>query len=106
VEWRIRLGQILWETSDMNSDKEHGENDEAFAKDSEKKWLMFQILLASELLVRLDAVVKAVEYGEFTAIELNHFNSLRTKSADWNIILARIFLENVQVVISDAQVPS
>jgi hypothetical protein len=105
VEWRIRLGQILWEESKTNNDG-HKVDDEAFTKESEKKWLMFQILLASELLVRLDAVVKVAEYGKFTSIELGHFNALRTKSADWNIIVARRFLENVQVVVPDAQATS
>ncbi|ENH65468.1 hypothetical protein FOC1_g10006849 [Fusarium oxysporum f. sp. cubense race 1] len=61
VEWRIRLGQILWggedndeleDTSSIHDASSAGERAE------EKYWLLMQILVATELLIRLDAITE------------------------------------------------
>lgn len=97
VEWRIRLGQILW-----------GECETEAAPDSEPLWtnrdiLLLQITLACELLLRLDAIA-SMEIEDvkremhFTPQDLQGFLSLKTRKTDWDLILARRFLENILLV--------
>ncbi|KAF2689553.1 hypothetical protein K458DRAFT_358410 [Lentithecium fluviatile CBS 122367] len=101
VEWRIRLGQILW--SDQDTEIEY---DAQIWTEREK--LLFQITLACELLLRLDAVtsmdaddVKAQMH--VTPQDFQGFLNLKTRKTDWDLVLARRFLENI-VVVKDSQV--
>jgi hypothetical protein len=97
VEWRIRLGQILW--SDGEALPEH---------DSHQLWLereilLLQITLSCELLLRLDAVSSMdVDYvkGQMhvTPEDYKGFLNLKTRKTDWDMVLARRFLENILVV--------
>lgn len=57
VRWRIKLGQILWGNVGQGEDGEYDEY-EASQKESERVLLLLQILLAAELLVRLDLVLQ------------------------------------------------
>lgn len=103
VEWRIRLGQILWaehphgpvtsstSIQDVMSAKEHEE---------EKFWLLMQILLATELLIRLDAVTEGEEYGleAYRASDVAYFERGASQLVKWSLFLARSWLENVDIV--------
>lgn len=110
VEWRIRLGQVLWETS-LHVDEgfpEPLEREKELKPGEERKWLLLQILLALELLIRLDATVKLaiVQRSEdlhVTPHEVHHFNKLRTRKVDWDLILARIFLDNLYVKVHQTE---
>ncbi|KAM4065117.1 hypothetical protein HRG_004545 [Hirsutella rhossiliensis] len=64
VEWRIRLGQVLWgdEADDELDDATAiHDADNASERAEEKYWLFMQILVATELLLRLDAITEGVE---------------------------------------------
>jgi hypothetical protein len=98
VEWRIRLGQILF--SDPL--------DPMVDRDLQSLWterdkLMLQITLACELLLRLDAVVRMdardpQSQPRIHTEELDAFLELKSRKTDWDLVLARRFLENILVV--------
>jgi hypothetical protein len=97
VEWRIRLGQILW--SDGEALPEH----EPHQLWLEREILLLQITLSCELLLRLDAVSSMnVDYvkGQMhvTPEDYKGFLNLKTRKTDWDMVLARRFLENILVV--------
>lgn len=102
VEWRIRLGQVLF------SDSNPVPADEQKPLWTERDILLLQISLSCELLLRLDAV-SATRTGEadyqmqVTAQEIETFAGLRTRKTDWDMILARRFLENILVIKGDDQ---
>lgn len=97
VEWRIRLGQILWSDSDPETDL-----------DLQPLWtdrdlLLLQITLSCELLLRLDAItsmdVDDVKVQmHVTPQDVQGFMNLKTRKTDWDLVLARRFLENILVV--------
>jgi hypothetical protein len=97
VEWRIRLGQILW--SDPDAVPEH----ESHPLWTEREVLLLQITLACELLLRLDAVTNAdVEHADaqlhISKAEIRGFFGTKTRKLDWDLVLARRFLDNILVV--------
>ncbi|KAL0260518.1 hypothetical protein SLS55_004207 [Diplodia seriata] len=97
VEWRIRFGRILWESAASDP-----EDSEEYAGPSERDMLLLQILLASELLLRLDAIsgltVKEVtEQLHLTEAEVRNFASIKSRKTDWDLVLARRFLENIEI---------
>ncbi|KAF2135972.1 uncharacterized protein K452DRAFT_238319 [Aplosporella prunicola CBS 121167] len=108
VEWRIRLGKLLWEPS-TPEESEH----DAYGFEqpySERDMFLLQVLLASELLLRLDAIsglsMEEVTNGiNLTAAEVRNFASLRTRKTDWDLVLARRFLENIEVLEETPSVP-
>jgi hypothetical protein len=100
VEWRIRLGQVLF-----------SDPDPVLADDQVPLWtkrdiLLLQISLSCELLLRLDAVSasRAGEVDDQTQVsaqEKETFAGLTTRKTDWDMILARRFLENILVIKGD-----
>ncbi|KAF2839900.1 hypothetical protein M501DRAFT_1003387 [Patellaria atrata CBS 101060] len=101
VEWRIRLGQLLW-SSDTAEDGHSGTSDGP-DEVNDRNILLLQISLACELLVRLDVVstLSAEEVKNdinLTTEEVVSFESLKTRKIDWDLILARRFLENVKAI--------
>ncbi|KAF2027498.1 hypothetical protein EK21DRAFT_71723 [Setomelanomma holmii] len=97
VEWRIRLGQILW--SDPEPVPEH----ESQPLWTEREVLLLQITLACELLLRLDAVAIAEtdpspSQSQFSVQEIRSFFGKKTRKLDWDLVLARRWLENILVV--------
>ncbi|KAF1851951.1 uncharacterized protein K460DRAFT_401950 [Cucurbitaria berberidis CBS 394.84] len=97
VEWRIRLGQLLW--SDPEPIPEH----ESHPLWTEREILLLQITLACELLLRLDAVtiLDANNTDEELPIkreDVKGFLEIKTQKIDWDLVLARRFLENILVV--------
>ncbi len=103
VEWRIRLGQLLWGT-DLEDEVDDGASvrtgDSASHIQEERYWLLMQILLACELLVRLDAITEGEELGveSIRPAEIHRFERDANKSVKWSLILARAWLENIEVV--------
>jgi hypothetical protein len=107
VEWRIRLGQLLW-----GGHVEDGVEDGASIKSGEstnaiheeRYWLLLQILLACELLVRLDAITEGEEQGmeSIRPAEIHRFEKDANKSVKWSLIMARVWLENIEVVRTEA----
>jgi hypothetical protein len=103
VEWRIKLGQLLWgtedeiETGDSSSIRSVGS---AVELHEERYWLLLQILLASELLIRLDAITEGEELGieSIKPSEVHRFEKDANRSVKWSLHLARAWLENIEVV--------
>ncbi|KAH8730638.1 hypothetical protein GQ44DRAFT_606429 [Phaeosphaeriaceae sp. PMI808] len=102
VEWRIRLGQILW--SDPEPVPEH----EPHPLWTEREVLFLQITLACELLLRLDAATNAGDAKDQVKIseeEIRSFFGSKTRKLDWDLVLARRFLDNIIVVKSKEHDP-
>ncbi|KAM5381933.1 hypothetical protein ACJZ2D_002721 [Fusarium nematophilum] len=110
VEWRIRLGQILWGAAD-NDDLEDTSSIHDAANSGEraeeKYWLLMQILVSTELLIRLDAITEGEEYGveAFRPIDVVHFERAATPMVKWSLHLARSWLENVEIDKVEESVP-
>lgn len=103
VEWRIRLGQILW--GEPHGDRLNGDssihNIECSDEMAEEKyWLLLQILMATELLIRLDAVTQGEEYGAgaFRPMDVVQFERAATSTVKWSLLLARSWLDNIEIV--------
>jgi hypothetical protein len=108
VEWRIRLGQVLWMSADAAAGEESPEHANPDQTWSERDILLLQISLACELLLRLDAISGNSGDDSFTHVtpeELQRFANLKTRKTDWDLVLARRFLENTQVVRAAPEVP-
>ncbi|KIW97026.1 uncharacterized protein Z519_02418 [Cladophialophora bantiana CBS 173.52] len=91
-ESRLRFGKILHSRT-TRYDHETG----LFIIDPERKWLLIQILLAVELVIRLDAALRLgvalhAENFEISSEEIHHFNKLRNLKVDWDLVAARRFL--------------
>jgi hypothetical protein len=105
-EWRLRVGQILWEKPphtdgdcmDCLKD-ENGKSEENKKVKSplslntglERKWLLIQLLLAGELLMRLDAIVQVavLEHSKVisvTAQDMRELDKLRHGKVNWDIL--------------------
>ncbi|KAF7547081.1 hypothetical protein G7046_g9122 [Stylonectria norvegica] len=102
VEWRIRLGQILWGEQDGDDLEDTSSIHDAVSANEraeEKYWLLMQILVATELLLRLDAITEGEEYGveSFRPIDVVHFERAATRMVKWSLHLARSWLENIDV---------
>ena len=104
VEWRIRLGQILW--SEPEPVPEH----EPQPLWTEREILLLQITLACELLLRLDAFTNADATDaqvrlRIDAKDVEGFLNIKTRKVDWDLVLARRFLDNIVIMRgSDAPV--
>ncbi|RVX69331.1 hypothetical protein B0A52_06926 [Exophiala mesophila] len=91
-EARLRFGKILHSrTTYYDHDTGH------MTVDPERKWLLIQMLLAVELVVRLDAALRLgvalhSESFELKSDEIHHFNKLRNLKVDWDLVAARRFL--------------
>ncbi|KAI0405474.1 hypothetical protein F4802DRAFT_561931 [Xylaria palmicola] len=107
VEWRLRLGQILWgfplddEVSDGSS---INEGSDAQARSEERYWLLLQILLACELLTRLDAITEGEDFVTHVLrhSDIHKFEKEANMSVRWSLILARSWLENITISKTNA----
>lgn len=112
VEWRIKLGQILW-GQQPPGDEILVNNEAANDLGEQKYWLLTQILLSCELLMRLDAMSVYIEQGIEgpKASGFHRFDKKATPSVRWCLILARHWLENVKIekrssdAVPDEQIP-
>jgi hypothetical protein len=100
VDSRLYLGQMLWETTPQEG--ENRSRDET-APGMERWWLVVQLLLSIELVLRLDATLRlgfAQHTGGYhiSADDIHYFNKLRNTKLDWDLVLARRFLDHLQVI--------
>ncbi|KXH48030.1 hypothetical protein CSIM01_10989 [Colletotrichum simmondsii] len=103
VEWRIRLGQILWgsfEGDELETDVEIDDADSNEERKEERYWLLLQILLACELLIRLDAITEGEELGieSIRPTEIKRFEKDANSTVKWSLHLARAWLENIEII--------
>ncbi|KFY99436.1 hypothetical protein V498_00759 [Pseudogymnoascus sp. VKM F-4517 (FW-2822)] len=108
VEWRIRLGQTLWGPSYQPDQEEEGIVDgeeEEHRHESQQFWLLLQILLSCELVIRLDAVSRSAQQDPWliTAEEIQRFERDVTRPVKWSLLLARLWLENIKITQSVKQ---
>ncbi|KAL2001042.1 hypothetical protein VTN02DRAFT_2318 [Thermoascus thermophilus] len=112
VEWRMRIGQILWEAPphpdgdylDPNACQDANQK-LLIDRGLERNWLLLQIVLAAELLLRLDAIVRVAILQQskdlvISAQEINEFDKLRTGKVNWDLITVRRFLDHLTVKYS------
>jgi hypothetical protein len=101
VEWRIRLGQILWGPPyepDMGDEISiNGES--MYDPGAQRFWLLLQILLSCELLIRLDIVTKKAGHDPnvIAVEEARRFEQEAKSSIRWSMVLARCWLENIRI---------
>ncbi|KAK3625564.1 hypothetical protein LTR22_023495 [Elasticomyces elasticus] len=88
VEWRIRVGQLLWAGQDV----EAAQLDEQ-RQPSERDVLLLQLTLAAELSVRLQALKRL----GLSPTEKGAINAAQTRKLQWDIVLANVFLENLTI---------
>ncbi|EXJ86522.1 hypothetical protein A1O3_03473 [Capronia epimyces CBS 606.96] len=91
-EARLRFGKILHRRTTR-----HDHSTGTMWIDPERKWLLIQLLLAVELVIRLDAALRlgiALHSDDFelSSDEIHHFNKLRNLKVDWDLVAARRFL--------------
>ena len=103
VKWRNRLGQILFE---KGLHEGIFDNHQQLDPDAERRALLFQILLSIELLIRLDAAIRigmvdTTREKIVTVHEIHHFGRLRNTKVDWDLVLARRFLDHVHVSLAE-----
>ncbi|KAJ5263185.1 hypothetical protein N7478_010790 [Penicillium angulare] len=107
-EWRFRAGQILWEALPhgdgdcMNECDPNSAQKPWLNSGMERKWLLIQLLLAAELIIRLDAFVRMgmlhdPHGGLMTIQELHDFDKLRSGKVNWDLIVVRRFLDNLEI---------
>lgn len=118
-EWRFRAGQILWEAS------QHGDGDcltpgtgnktascESLVNSGlERKWLLIQLLLSAELLLRLDAFVRVgmlhdPHGGNISIQELRQFEKLRDGKVNWDLVVVRRFLNSLDISCPSPEPPT
>ena len=113
-EWRLYAGQILWEMPPHRDgdclDPEECEDAQKrpwVNPGLERKWLLIQMLLAGELLIRLDAVSRAGVLRDpdenITAIDIHEFDKLRDGKVNWDLIVARRFLDSFGISHCESQ---
>ncbi|KAK5718205.1 hypothetical protein LTR17_015778 [Elasticomyces elasticus] len=88
VEWRIRVGQLLWAGQDV----EAVQLDEQ-RQPSERDVLLLQLTLAAELSVRLQASKRL----GLNPTEQGAINAAQTRKLQWDVVLAKVFLENLNI---------
>jgi hypothetical protein len=94
VEWRIRVGQLLWAAEEAEASP--------FASDrrpSERDVLLLQMTLASELLVRLDAL-KRLPVSALTQSERESISKAQSTKMQYDMVLAKTVLEHLTIAVS------
>ncbi|KAI1434808.1 hypothetical protein GGR50DRAFT_377092 [Xylaria sp. CBS 124048] len=102
VEWRIRLGQVLWGfplDDDVSDGSSIGDGGDAHERSEERYWLLLQILLACELLIRLDAITEGEDLvtQRLKQSDVHKFEKEANVSVRWSLLLARSWLENITI---------
>lgn len=92
---------MLWEVSAENG-RDGPAGEQLHWPGQERRWLLIQILLAIELVTRLDAalrigVVESSTQLRISAREIHHFNKVRNRKLDWDLVLARRYLHDLYV---------
>ncbi|KAI9933789.1 hypothetical protein MW887_004861 [Aspergillus wentii] len=115
VEWRLRVGQILWEALPhfdgdfLEHDIKHDDTQKLWIDQGlERKWFLIQMLLAGELLLRLDAIVRLGMSQKsrdpaVTTIDVYHYHKLRNHKVDWDLVVVRRFLDTLDISYTHPQ---
>ncbi|KAI0548520.1 hypothetical protein F4679DRAFT_320778 [Xylaria curta] len=107
VEWRIRLGQILWGfplDDEVYDGCPISDGNDAQDRSEERYWLLLQILLSCELLTRLDAITEGEDIAThlLKQSDVHKFEKEANMSVRWSLILARSWLENITISKTNA----
>lgn len=114
-EWRLRVGQILWERpphadgdcmdcvkeeNGKPEDSKRGKLPLSLNTGIERKWLLIQLLLAGELLMRLDAIVQlaVLQHSRtisVTAQDMRELDNLRHGKVNWDILFFQRASDNL-----------
>lgn len=104
VEWRIRVGQLLWASVDRENSLDEDR------EPSERDILLLQISLAAELLIRLDIVQSLSSSQDYpplvTEADIEQIQAFRTPKVGWDLVLAQQFLENLHISAKIPKEPS
>jgi len=87
VSSRLNLGRILWQRDPSDSG-------------ADRQWLLIQGLLSVELAMRLDALLRIATTAESDNVKrlgIQHYRTLKTQKVDWDIVMARNFIDNAYV---------
>jgi hypothetical protein len=104
-EWRLYAGQLLWEASP------HSDGDLLDPSTCQKpwmhptlerRWFLIQMLLAAELLLRLDATVRVGILDNsrelhITQKDVTDFEKLRSGKVDWDLVAVRRFMDTFSI---------
>ncbi|GLA23890.1 hypothetical protein AnigIFM63326_009870 [Aspergillus niger] len=102
IDWRLHLGQVLFENP-PHSDGDFLDPDKSDKPwvhfTLERKWLLVQMLLAAELLMRLDATVRVGMLQNARDIDVSvhdvyEFDRLRSGKLNWDLVTVRRFLDS------------
>lgn len=101
VESRIRLGEFLWSASEMTD--EISINNVMYEPGTQRYWLLVQILLSCELLLRLDTIFISMDHvsQETRPLEFHQLDREAKTRVRWSLVLARQWFENIRVVKKD-----
>ncbi|RAH84674.1 hypothetical protein BO86DRAFT_356250 [Aspergillus japonicus CBS 114.51] len=102
IDWRLHIGQLLWEQSPhMDGDFiDISASDKPWVHSTlERKWFLVQMLLAAELLMRLDATVRVGMLQESQDITISlrdiyEFDRLRNGKLNWDLVVVRRFMDS------------
>lgn len=104
VEWRMRLGEILWGPPIDNYPYNHVYIEAGIAqrRGNQKYWLLIQIILSCELLLRLDSKSVNAESGldDIALSEIQRIDETTATSIRWSLLLARRWLDNIHIEVT------
>ncbi|RMY53403.1 hypothetical protein D0865_05267 [Hortaea werneckii] len=87
VEWRIKIGLLLWADSPLGQSELPRERDV----------LLLQVMLAAELLIRLSDLELASDNTGDDKDALSDFRQSLPRKLQYDLLLARIFMDNVSI---------
>lgn len=102
-EWRLRAGRILWQSHHKNPSEEQecrADGEEEGEEEEERRWLLIQMLLAGELLLRVDGLVHAGLQSSHigaSGAEIGEFDRLRDRKVNWDLIVVRRLFDCMRV---------
>lgn len=96
---RFRVGQVLW---GMPADSASQKDQLPKGNDAERKWLLLQLLLAGELLIRLDAIVrlavlKPSKNISVSSQDVRELDKLRHGKVNWDVLFVQRFMDNLRL---------
>lgn len=105
AEWRLRAGQLLWEAAphvDGDFLDPSACDKPWFHPTLERKWYLVQMLLAGELLLRLDATVRVGILGHSNELrpsprDMLDFDKTRNGKVDWDIVVVRRLMDSFDI---------
>ncbi|KAI0998400.1 hypothetical protein K3495_g9795 [Podosphaera aphanis] len=99
LEWQLQLGQILWLSPSSPDRRDRSSlrgNAESKILNTERYWLLLQILLGCEILLRLDILTVDKQHKHISMLR-EKFGHESSRSIIWSLFLARVWLENIRI---------